>query len=152
MLGVCMFTFKGAALCKLTFPMQPSHVFMLILSLHFLYVSAVCAYVGMRKFLGSLKSPACSAGHRFRTTHDFGYVALDVLYTYAEDSGTYLCKAKNKVGEAVNSCSVNVSGNASLLNLLPYTQAGYPDVQSMQMCNGFKDFHGLKQSLKGDIQ
>lgn len=51
-------------------------------------------------------------GHRFRTTHDFGYVALDVLYTYAEDSGNYLCKATNKVGEAVNSCNVKVAGKS----------------------------------------
>ena len=28
-------------------------------------------------------------GHRFRTTYDFGFVALDILYAYAEDSGTY---------------------------------------------------------------
>lgn len=34
-------------------------------------------------------------GHRFRKTHDFGYVALDILYAYAEDSGTYMCKATN---------------------------------------------------------
>ncbi|KAK3888336.1 hypothetical protein Pcinc_007597 [Petrolisthes cinctipes] len=54
------------------------------------------------------------AGHRFRTTHDFGYVALDVLYTYAEDSGNYLCKATNKVGEAVNSCSVKVAARRSI--------------------------------------
>ena len=57
------------------------------------------------------------SGHRFRTTHDFGYVALDVLYTYAEDSGNYLCKATNKVGEAVNSCSVSVAGKLSSLKL-----------------------------------
>lgn len=48
-------------------------------------------------------------GHRFKTTHDFGYVALDILYTYAEDSGTYMCKATNLVGEAVNTCQINVS-------------------------------------------
>lgn len=24
-------------------------------------------------------------GHRFKTTQDFGYVALDILYTYPED-------------------------------------------------------------------
>lgn len=47
-------------------------------------------------------------GHRFRTTHDFGYVALDILYAYPEDSGTYHCKAVNKVGEAVNTCTVQV--------------------------------------------
>lgn len=48
-------------------------------------------------------------GHRFKTTHDFGYVALDILYAYAEDSGTYMCKATNKKGEAVNTCQINVS-------------------------------------------
>jgi titin len=55
------------------------------------------------------------AGHRFRTTHDFGYVALDVLYTYPEDSGTYMCKATNLVGEAVNTCTIKVGGRKSIL-------------------------------------
>ncbi len=49
-------------------------------------------------------------GHRFRTTHDFGYVSLDILYAYPEDTGTYMCKAVNKLGEAVNTCSVEVTG------------------------------------------
>lgn len=49
-------------------------------------------------------------GHRFKTTYDFGFVALDILYAYAEDSGTYMCKAKNAVGEAVTTCSVKVEG------------------------------------------
>lgn len=48
-------------------------------------------------------------GHRFKTTYDFGFVALDILYAYAEDTGTYMCKAKNAVGEAVTTCAVNVS-------------------------------------------
>ena len=48
-------------------------------------------------------------GSRFRTTHDFGYVALDITPAYAEDSGTYMCKATNKLGEAVNTGNVNVS-------------------------------------------
>ena len=50
------------------------------------------------------------AGHRFRTTHDFGYVALDILHSYPEDSGTYMCKATNQMGEAVNTCTINVTG------------------------------------------
>ena len=50
------------------------------------------------------------AGSRYRTTHDFGYVALDILNTYAEDSGTYMCKAINQVGEAVNTCQITVQG------------------------------------------
>jgi len=48
-------------------------------------------------------------GHRFKTTHDFGYVALDILYAYPEDSGTYICKAENKFGSAVNTCEVRIT-------------------------------------------
>ncbi len=58
---------------------------------------------------------AITTGHRFRTTHDFGYVALDILYAYSEDSGTYMCKAVNALGEAVNTCSVLVTGNEVIL-------------------------------------
>lgn len=49
-------------------------------------------------------------GHRFKTTYDFGYVALDILYAYGEDTGTYMCKATNAVGEAVTTSSVKVDG------------------------------------------
>uniref|UniRef100_T1GPM1 Ig-like domain-containing protein n=1 Tax=Megaselia scalaris TaxID=36166 RepID=T1GPM1_MEGSC len=58
---------------------------------------------------------AIMAGHRFRTTHDFGYVALDVLYVYGEDSGTYMCKATNLLGEAVNTCSIRVLNRRSMI-------------------------------------
>lgn len=54
-------------------------------------------------------------GHRFRTTHDFGYVALDVLHVYGEDSGTYMCKATNLVGEAINTCNVNCTNRRSII-------------------------------------
>ncbi|CAN8024063.1 unnamed protein product, partial [Ixodes persulcatus] len=53
-------------------------------------------------------------GHRFRTTHDFGYVALDALYVYAEDSGTYMCKATNKLGEAVTTCNVRAQAKQKI--------------------------------------
>ncbi len=55
---------------------------------------------------------AITTGHRFRTTHDFGYVALDILYAYSEDSGTYMCRAVNALGEAVNTCSVSILGKS----------------------------------------
>lgn len=47
-------------------------------------------------------------GHKFKTTYDFGYIALDILYAYPEDSGTYMCKAKNAVGEAITTCVISV--------------------------------------------
>lgn len=55
------------------------------------------------------------SGHRFRTTHDFGYVALDILYIYGEDTGTYMCKAVNKLGEAVNTCSIRCVNRRSII-------------------------------------
>lgn len=55
------------------------------------------------------------SGHRFRTTHDFGYVALDILYVYGEDTGTYMCKAVNKLGEAVNTCSIRCVNRRSII-------------------------------------
>ena len=58
---------------------------------------------------------AMQFGNRFNTRHDFGYVALDILYAYPEDSGTYMCKASNRLGEAVNTCSVEVTSNQSLV-------------------------------------
>ncbi|XP_014204704.1 titin [Copidosoma floridanum] len=58
---------------------------------------------------------AVKTGHRFRTTHDFGYVALDILYSYAEDSGTYIAKASNLAGEAVNTCTIKVGSHRSLI-------------------------------------
>lgn len=30
-------------------------------------------------------------GHRFKTTYDFGFVALDILYAHAEDTGELVC-------------------------------------------------------------
>ncbi|XP_074100964.1 sallimus isoform X11 [Cotesia typhae] len=54
-------------------------------------------------------------GHRYRMTHDFGYVAFDILYAYPEDSGTYMCKATNLAGEAVNTCTIRVGSRRSIL-------------------------------------
>lgn len=41
-------------------------------------------------------------------------MALDILYTYAEDSGTYMCKASNKLGEAVNTALVSVQSRKNI--------------------------------------
>lgn len=49
-------------------------------------------------------------GHRFRTFHDFGFVSLDILDVYAEDSGTYTCVAKNALGQADSSISFTCKG------------------------------------------
>lgn len=45
---------------------------------------------------------------------DFGYVALDILYTYPEDSGTYTVIARNELGEIQCSLDLIVNSQKSL--------------------------------------
>lgn len=47
------------------------------------------------------------AGHRYRTTYDMGFVSMDILYVYPEDSGEYVCKAVNDYGEDTTRASVS---------------------------------------------
>ncbi len=49
-----------------------------------------------------------NAGSKVKTTHDFGFVALDLNYVYPEDSGTYTCKATNHLGTASTSAALVV--------------------------------------------
>ncbi len=41
---------------------------------------------------------------------NFGFSALDVFDCLPEDSGTYTCRARNALGEAVTSCELLVEG------------------------------------------
>jgi titin len=50
------------------------------------------------------------AGHRFKPVHDFGHVALDILYTYPEDDGIYMCKAINKYGTDMVNAELRCKG------------------------------------------
>lgn len=54
-------------------------------------------------------------GSRFKVTHDFGFVTLDIMSTIREDSGVYMCKAINKSGEAVSSISMKVKSKSSIV-------------------------------------
>lgn len=55
------------------------------------------------------------AGSRFRTVHDFGYVALDIMYLMQEDAGVYMCRATNLLGEAITSCSLKIKTKSSIV-------------------------------------
>lgn len=46
--------------------------------------------------------------NRIQTYHDFGYVALDILSVRSEDSGTYTVVARNGLGEAQLSATMEV--------------------------------------------
>merc|ERR1719495_2006251 len=53
--------------------------------------------------------------NRITVMHDFGYVALDMKYVNPEDSGTYTCRATNRLGQAVTSASLVVSSKENLM-------------------------------------
>jgi len=55
------------------------------------------------------------ASHRFKHLSNFGYVGLDFLQVYPEDSGLYTCRAKNNMGVAEVSCSLNCRPLKSIL-------------------------------------
>lgn len=54
-------------------------------------------------------------GSRFIETNDFGYVALDILYAYPEDSGVYTIRATNAYGQAITSATVKCHSTSSLI-------------------------------------
>ena len=58
---------------------------------------------------------ALKSGSRFMEYNDFGYVALDIMYGYAEDSGTYTCRATNAIGQAVTECTLTCHSKESIL-------------------------------------
>lgn len=61
------------------------------------------------------------SGHRFKTVYDFGFVSLDILYVYEEDSGEYVCRAVNDAGEDFTKASVSCKKlpNIILQNQVP---------------------------------
>lgn len=53
-------------------------------------------------------------GARFKSTYDFGYVALDINHCYAEDSGVYTCKATNSKGAATTTGTLRTTDKAKI--------------------------------------
>lgn len=54
-----------------------------------------------------------SFGNRWRTSYDFGFAALDIIGSYAEDSGRYTLRAKNILGSSESSIDVKISRELS---------------------------------------
>lgn len=52
------------------------------------------------------------ASSRYKTTHDFGYVALHIVGATAEDSGRYTLVAHNRLGKVDQSADLNVRGTS----------------------------------------
>ena len=61
------------------------------------------------------------SGHRYRTVYDMGFVSLEILYVYAEDSGEYVCRAVNDYGEDFTKANVTCKKlpNIILQNQVP---------------------------------
>ncbi|ROT82072.1 I-connectin [Penaeus vannamei] len=55
------------------------------------------------------------SGHRFRTNFELGHVTLELLHTYAEDSGEYVCRAYNKLGQDITRASLKSKAGQSVV-------------------------------------
>lgn len=53
--------------------------------------------------------------HRFVLTHDFGFIALNILYMYPEDSGTYTLVVRNAAGEARSVADIDCAVKGSMV-------------------------------------
>lgn len=60
--------------------------------------------------------------NRLHLVNDFGYISLDLSPVYAHDSGVYMCRAVNDLGEAVTTASINVQGRATEARLVSERQ------------------------------
>lgn len=56
-----------------------------------------------------------ATGSRVHMLNDFGFVVLDMDYTYARDSGEYVCRATNKWGSAMTKAKLTCKGK-TLIN------------------------------------
>jgi hypothetical protein len=55
-----------------------------------------------------------ATGSRVHMLNDFGFVVLDMDYTYARDSGEYICRATNKWGSATTKATLTCKGRCIL--------------------------------------
>lgn len=58
--------------------------------------------------------------NRTQTYHDFGYVALDITSVRSEDAGTYTVVARNKLGEAQSSATMEVESKFFSMEDAPF--------------------------------
>jgi hypothetical protein len=56
-----------------------------------------------------------SQASRFKMVFEFGYISLDILFAYPEDSGEYTVQIANDSGECETRTSVNVCRNMLLI-------------------------------------
>ncbi|KAK6058392.1 hypothetical protein COOONC_04040 [Cooperia oncophora] len=84
-------------------------------------------------------------GHRFRSTIDFGFVCLDLLYALPDDTGEYTCVATNKYGQAVLTAKLACQGGSHVI-----TESQMP--QGMLVHNVKKDNKKIHWTEQGQTQ
>lgn len=62
---------------------------------------------------------------------NLGYVALDILYAFAEDSGSYTCVVQNELGQAQSETSFDVSARATLY-MDPLHEQSWQRIQELE--------------------
>lgn len=82
------------------------------------------------------------SGHRYRTVYDMGFVSLDILYVYAEDSGDYVCRAVNDYGEDFTRATISCRSNN-------YTKYYYNILLILKFCRITKHY-STEPSTKGN--
>ncbi|KAK6023755.1 immunoglobulin I-set domain protein, partial [Ostertagia ostertagi] len=84
-------------------------------------------------------------GHRFRSTIDFGFVCLDLLYALPDDTGEYTCVATNKYGQAMLTAKLACQGGSHVI-----TESQMP--QGMLVHNVKKDNKKIHWTEQGQTQ
>lgn len=51
---------------------------------------------------------------RMKTIHDFGYVVLELCPAEPQDTGTWVCRARNNYGQAETTCQIEVGPSANI--------------------------------------
>ncbi|XP_065316783.1 kettin homolog isoform X2 [Gordionus sp. m RMFG-2023] len=70
---------------------------------------------------------------RFETVHDMDYAALDISPAFASDSGTYVCKATNRQGQAQAKIDVTITDPSdAVLNDVILSAEGYQKILDLE--------------------
>ncbi|UMM33610.1 hypothetical protein L5515_007025 [Caenorhabditis briggsae] len=81
-------------------------------------------------------------GHRFRSTLDFGFACLDLLYALPDDTGEYHCVATNRHGQTMISAKLACQGASHVI-----TDSQMP--QGLRVSNVKKDNKNIHWSEQG---
>ena len=68
---------------------------------------------------------------RFHSTHDFGYVAFDLSGLMPSDSGEYICRAVNKMGEAKSVINLTVEQSGNIIYTSEHPER-LPKIQALE--------------------